>query len=107
MEAVDLRRHGDVMIFTKKGFEIPKEVKLKKQTLIHKGTNNSHVISKGQALIGALGEKKFIRVTKAATVSHIGGSSTHKDGALPVGDYWAEIQTFYDHIDEESKQVID
>lgn len=107
METVILRRHGDVLLKTKKGFEIPKSVRLKANKLIHKGNNNSHVIGKGSALIGVDGDKKYLRVTKSATVSHVGGSSTHATKPLPVGDYWVEIQTFYDHLTEESKKVVD
>lgn len=106
-EKIKLFRHGDVMILTKKDFEIPDGVPLFKNSLIHKGTNNSHVIKMGEALIGEHDGKKYIRVTKDAVVSHIGGSSSHGDGELPKGDYWAEIQTFYDHIAEEAKKVVD
>ena len=104
---VTLRRHGDVLLLTQTGFKIPKEAKLKKETLIHKGNNNSHVISKGQALIGEVSGKKYLRVVKAATVAHVGGSATHDSKPLPVGDYWVEIQSFYDHLTEESKRVVD
>lgn len=107
MEAVDLRRHGDVLLFTSKGFKIPSSVRLKAQKLIHKGTNNSHVISRGTSLIGESGEKKYLRIKSAATVSHVGGSSTHASKPLPIGDYWVEIQTEYDHLLEESRKVVD
>lgn len=102
-----MRRHGDVLILTAKGFKIPKEAKLKASKLIHKGTNNSHVIGRGSAAIGEHGGKKYLRVKSAAMVSHVGGSATHATKPLPVGDYWVEIQTFYDHLSEEAKQVID
>lgn len=102
-----LRRHGDVLLLTKAGFEIPRQVKLKAQKLIHKGTNNSHMISKGEARIGEHDGKKYLRIVKAGTVSHIGGSATHASKPIPKGDYWVEIQTYYDHAAEESKQVVD
>lgn len=107
LNKVKMRRHGDVMILTKQGFEIPKSIKLKTDKLIHKGNNNSHVISKGMALVGSEGDKKFLRVVKDAVVSHVGGSATHESKPLPKGDYWVEIQTFYDHLTEESKRVVD
>lgn len=107
-EKLILRRHGDVMIFTKKDFKIPKEVKLKSDKLIFKGLNNSHVIGKGDAKIAPIKDNRgYLRVTKDAMVTHVGGSSTHATKPLPKGDYWFEIQTFYDHLKEESKQVID
>ena len=103
----DLRRHGDVIILTQKGFKIPADVKLTPGKLIHQGSSNQHVISKGAALFGGDDSKRYIRVEKAATVSHIGGTATHDSKPLPVGDYWYEIQSFYDHLTEEQKQVID
>lgn len=104
---ISLRRHGDVLIFSQAGFKIPKKAKLKIGKLIHKGANNSHVIDKGIAVLGEFEGKKYLRVKSAATVAHIGGSSTHETKPLPVGDYWVEIQTFYDHLTEEAKQVVD
>lgn len=107
MEAVAMRRHGDVLIFTSPNFKIPKDAKLKAGKLIHKGSNNSHVIGRGTALIGEFAGKKYLRIKRAATVSHVGGSATHATKPLPVGDYWVEIQTYYDHLTEEAKQVVD
>jgi hypothetical protein len=101
------RRHGDVLLLTQEGFKIPKEAKMKAAATIHQGSNNAHVISKGKALIGESDGKKYLRVVKAATVSHVGGSSSHASKPLPIGDYWVEIQTFYDHVSEESKKVVD
>lgn len=102
-----LYRHGDVLIFSQDNFKIPKAVKLKAQKLIHQGTNNSHVISKGKSLIGEHEGKKYLRIVDKAIVSHQGGSATHESKSLPKGDYWVEIQTMYDHLTEEAKQVID
>lgn len=107
MGELELRRHGDVLIFTRAGFKIPRGAKLKASKLIHKGTNNSHVIGRGVAAIGEYEGRKYLRVKSASTVSHIGGSSTHATKPLPKGDYWFEIQTFYDHLTEEAKQVVD
>lgn len=102
-----LFRHGDVMILTNKDFKIPESIKLKKGNLIHQGTNNAHVISKGEMLVGTDKNKKYIRITKAATVSHVGGSATHDSKPLVKGDYWVEIQTEYSHLEEESRKVVD
>ena len=107
MEQIELRRHGDVLLLTKDSFTIPKSVKLKPGKLIHQGTNNAHVISKGEVRFGEHDGKRVMRVLKPSVVSHVGGSSTHKDGTLPKGDYWYEIQSFWDHLAEESKRVID
>lgn len=101
----ELFRHGDVLLLTAKGFKAPKEVKFKASKLIHKGANNSHVISAGA--IGEHAGKKYLRVKAKATVSHVGGSATHASKSLPAGDYEVQIQTFYDHLSEEAKRVID
>lgn len=102
-----LYRHGDVLLFTQKGFKIPRATKLKAQKLIHQGANNSHVISKGTAMIGEHEGKKYLRLKTVGTVSHVGGSATHASRPLPMGDYWVEIQSYYDHLTEESKRVVD
>lgn len=107
MENVELRRHGDVLLLTQKGFKIPKGVKLKAQKLIHKGANNSHVLSKGVGAIGEKDGKKYLRVKTAGTVSHVGGSATHASKPIPKGDYWVEIQTYFDHMSEEARAVVD
>lgn len=105
MGSVDIYRHGDVLIKTTAGFEIPTKAKLKAQKLLHKGSNNSHVVSAG--LIGEYEGRKYLRVKSKAVVSHVGGSSTHASKPLPKGDYWVEVQTYYDHISEEAKAVVD
>lgn len=104
---VEIRRHGDVLLKTHKGFVPPKGLKFKATKLIHKGTNNSHVITKGIVMKAEAEGVKYIRVKKAAIIDHVGGSSTHKAKPIPAGSYWIEIQTFYDHLAEEAKKVID
>lgn len=113
METVDMRRHGDVLLLTKNGFTIPTDIKLTHGTLIHKGTNNSHVIQ-GKGEFSEMMTRpsdgrqfKYMRVLEDSTVSHVGGSSTHHSKPIPKGDYWVEIQSYYDHLAEEEKQVVD
>lgn len=103
----NLFRHGDVLILSNKEFTIPKEVKLRAGKLIHKGSNNSHILSKGAASFGEHNGKRFMRVKTPGVVSHVGGSATHASKPIPKGDYWIEIQTYYDHMAEEAKKVID
>lgn len=106
METITTYRHGDVLIKTKDGFSIPPGAKLKAGKLLHKGNNNSHVIN-GSALIGEFEGRKYLRVKEKSKVAHVGGSSTHKTMPLDKGDYWLEVQTFYDHVSEEAKMVVD
>jgi hypothetical protein len=102
MQTVNAYRHGDVLLVKT---TIPNGVKLKAQKLLHKGTNNSHVISSG--LVGEFEGRKYLRVKARATVSHVGGSATHASKVLPKGEYEIQIQQFYDHISEEAKAVVD
>lgn len=108
-ETVVLRRHGDVLIKTTKGFKVPKDTKLKSMKLVHKGANHDHFISKGEVKISAeIDGKRFMKVTKDSVISHgRGKSSEHASKTIPKGDYWIEIQTEYDHLLEESRKVID
>ncbi|NJM09416.1 MAG: hypothetical protein HC883_00500 [Bdellovibrionaceae bacterium] len=105
---IEIRRHGDVLIKTSAGFKIPDAVKLVETKLIHQGANNAHVIEGANALVGeGEGGVKYMRIHLDAMVSHVGGSATHDSKPIPAGDYWVEIQTFYDHLSEEAKRVVD
>jgi len=103
MATVELRRHGDVMIKTFDGFKIPSEVKLKKTKVLHQGNNHQHVFKSGECMAGEHNGKKYLRVKKKAVINH----DEHGEGDIPVGDYYVEIKTEYDHFKEESRQVID
>ena len=105
---LEIRRHGDLLIKTKSDFSIPKSVKMKSVKILHKGENHDHYFSKGEVVQGELDGRKVIRVKKDAIISHgRGSSSEHESKPIPKGDYWVEIQTEYDHLLEESRQVID
>ncbi len=109
-ETVILKRHGDVLIKTSKGFKIPADTKLKAVKMVHKGANHDHFISEGVVRIGPeVDGKRFMRVTsKKAIISHgRGNSSEHASKPIPKGDYWVEIQTEFDHLREEARRVID
>ena len=102
MENMKIRRHGDVILKTTKNFIIPTEVKLKISNEVHRGNNHLHFLDEPQ-LIGEHDNKKYLRVISETNIDH----NEHGKGNLPVGDYLIEIQTEYDHLKEESKQVID
>lgn len=108
MEQKEIRRHGDVLIKRTKSFAIPKGVKLKPVKTLFKGQNHDHYFSKGEALSAEVDGKWYLRVKKHAMISHgRGKSSEHATKPVPVGDYWVEIQSEYDHMKEESRRVID
>lgn len=109
MGAIELRRHGDLLLFTQLKYKVPEPKKLKATRLLFKGTNNEHYFSKGEVKMYVEGDKRFLRVTKKAVLSHSDPSpkTKHGDGELPVGDYWVEVKQEYDHLREESRNVID
>ena len=71
MATIMLYRHGDVMVKTFKGFKIPNNVELKKETVLHRGDNHDHFFSNGFALVGALEDKKYLRVVEPTILNHI------------------------------------
>jgi hypothetical protein len=106
----EIRRHGDILIKRMDGLKIPKGTKLKATKLLYAGQNHDHYFSKGVVEIGSNKDdgRNYLRVKKAAVISHGRGDSVeHGDGDLPVGDYYWEIQSEFDHASEESRQVID
>jgi len=103
MATVELRRHGDVMIKTFKGFKIPKEAKLKKTVILHQGNNNTHAFKSGDVMSGELAGKRYLKVKRKAVIDH----AEHGKGDVPPGDYYVEIKSEYDHFLEESRKVID
>lgn len=103
MGKINMARHGDVLIKTKEDFAIPKSIKLERINLLHQGLNHSHTIESGLALSGNEGDKKYLRVVEPLTVDHV----EHGKGEIPVGDYWMEIKSEYDHFSEEFRQVLD
>lgn len=98
-----LRRHGDVLLKTREGFRIPEETKLERLTLLHKGEQHDHSIKNGMALHGLVDGKRYLRVIENLTIDH----PEHGQGEVPAGDYWIEIKSEYDHLEEESRQVVD
>lgn len=103
-----LNRQGDVLLWTKKGFKAPAGLKFKPVKVLHKGNNHDHYFSKGEVLEATKDGKRYLRVKKAAVLSHGRGRSTeHKDTKLKVGDYWTEIQSFFDHVMKLKREVID
>ena len=67
------------------------------------GTRKDHAIISGVAVHGSLDGIRYLRVVEPVTVDHI----EHGKGEIPPRDYWVEIKQEYDHLEEESRQVID
>lgn len=98
-----MRRHGDVLLKTRDGFAIPIGVNLVPMPLLHRGANHDHSVKSGKAVHGELDSKRYMRVTKKLTLDH----PEHGQGDVPPGDYWVEIKSEYDHLENESRQVVD
>lgn len=105
---IDIRRHGDVLIKTTKGFKAPVGLKFKSVKVLHKGNNHDHYFSKGEVVEATKDGKRYLRVKKDAMISHgRGKSSEHATKPVPKGDYWTEIQTEMDWVKKVKRAVID
>ena len=102
------RRHGDVLIITKDGFEIPKHIELKPIKILFAGKNHDHYFSSGKALFAESSGKRYLRILEDALISHgRGGSGEHATKSVTRGDYLVEIQTETDHVRNVRREVID
>ena len=54
-----------------------------------------------------LEDKKYLRVLSDITLEHPEHRIEGQPAILPIGDYWVEIKSEYDHFIEESREVID
>lgn len=98
---MNLSQQGDVL-----AFEEPFAVKgLKKVAgdLLHKGQHHHHRLKGGRFQIYQGEKNRFLRVEKNTQLVH----EEHKPISLTKGDYRIGIVLEYDHMAEESRQVID
>ena len=89
---------GDVIL---KQCEKPSNIEIQKTDLLWKGQNHHHRI-RGKFKIGKSQDKFFVH-SKGCELFH----EEHKPVALPDGFYELGIVVEYDHLTEESRQVID
>jgi hypothetical protein len=94
-------RHGDVMIWAID--KLPKGIEPHRGSVLHSGDNNSHDIISGDAFIGESSGKKFLVCKSEVTLDH----AEHGKGVLPEGIYEIRIKREYDHMLEESREVVD
>lgn len=92
-------QQGDVLI--KEVKEISKSAKAMKSDLLWKGQNHHHRV-KGKYSIKKDGDKLFLE-SRGCVLYH----EEHKDIKVPSGKYVLDIVMEYDHLLEESRQVID
>ena len=92
-------QQGDVLL--KQVDSISKKAKTLKTDLLWKGANHHHRV-KGKFKIKKDGNDIFLEST-GCTLFH----EEHKDIKIPKGNFKLDIVVEYDHLLEESRQVID
>ena len=94
-------QQGDVLL--KQEQFATKGMKKVAGTLVHKGQQHHHRLTGGKVQMYTDGKDKFLVVSKAAKFTH----EEHKTLSVPKGKYKVGIVVEYDHLLEESRQVID
>lgn len=94
---------GDLLFF--EGAKIPKDVTEKKDgVILHSDTTgHSHKVIGPEAKLYLKDGKTYISTSEIAILTH----PEHKDLALPPGNYEMRIVQEFDHLAEESRNVID
>lgn len=92
-------QQGDVLLFDV--IEIPASAKLVKTDLLWKGANHHHRV-KGKFKIRKENDNIYLE-SSGCTLFH----EEHKDIKIPKGKYKLDIVQEYDHLLEESRNVID
>jgi hypothetical protein len=92
--------NGDVIFH--KIESIPSGVALMGGDLIHKGENHHHRISGEFKLYGGQ-DVEYVECLSDCELLH----EEHKTRTLPAGNWRKTIALEYDHLHEESRQVID
>lgn len=91
---------GDVLYHKRKN--IPAGFELVKHGLIHQGRDHPHTIE-GAFSLHVKGDSMFIEAVEPCLLKH----PEHKTVELAPGIYEKGIVMEYDHLTEESRQVID
>lgn len=109
-----IKKCGIKGIFTQEFDDIPKTAKPVKGNLLLKGQNNSHALYGGKFQIYKDNETLFVEVTKETTLDHVQDHlaekpkhAEHHAQKIPPGKYFLSPLMEYDHMLEESRQVID
>lgn len=92
---------------------IPSEAKPIPGNLILKGQTNSHALYGGKFQLLEHNGVLFIRVDEATVLDHVKDHTSTRESAehhaqwIPQGEYFFDGVIEYDHLLEESRQVID
>lgn len=94
-------QQGDVCLFDD-NFAL-KDLKKLRGDLLHKGIQNHHRLKGGAFQMYTDGKDRFLSVSRATKLVH----EEHKPITLTKGKYKLRIVLEYDHLLEESRQVVD
>lgn len=93
--------NGDVVFHEQK--ELPSGLNIIEGDLIHKGQNHHHRIKGDFKLYGTKNDVEYVVAINDCELLH----EEHKTRTLPSGIWGKTIALEYDHLLEESRQVID
>lgn len=103
-------KHG---VFEREFLEIPKGAEAIPGNLVLKGQTNSHALYGGKFQLLRKDDVLFIDVQEPTVLDHVKDHNRGQERAehhgqwIPVGEYFFDGVMEYDHIKEESRQVID
>jgi hypothetical protein len=108
-----LKKCGKFGVFQIEHEMIPNNSVVIPGNLVLKGQTNSHALYGGKFEILENGGVRFIRVTEATVLDHVKDHNGNRESAehhaqwIPAGEYFFDGVLEYDHVLEESRQVID
>ncbi len=103
-------KHG---VFEREHLKIPKSASPISGNLVLKGQTNSHALYGGKFQLLEDDGTLFIKVDEATVLDHVRDHSGIRENAehhaqwIPPGEYFFDGVLEYDHLKEESRQVID
>ncbi len=108
-----IKKIGIFNVFEKEYEKIPNEKEEMKGNLVLKGQTNSHALYGGDFILSQKDGVTFLEVVEPTVLDHVKDhtqapvKAEHHAQWIPVGQYFIDGILEYDHIKEESRQVID
>lgn len=108
-----IKKCGEFGVFETEHNSIPKDAIENPGNLVLKGQTNSHALYGGKFQLLEKNNVLFIRVDEATVLDHVKDhlgareSAEHHAQWIPPGEYFFDGVMEYDHLKEESRQVID
>lgn len=108
-----IKKCGKFDVFEVEHESIPSDAALRQGHLILKGQTNSHALYGGKFQLLEKDNVLFINVDEATVLDHVKDHNGARESAehhaqwIPKGQYFFDGVLEYDHIKEESRQVVD